>query len=434
LTRHLFIAFVVLLSLPLLTCKQDEVAPQIYSPKSIVAEDIGATDVWLHVKVVAPFPNNRIQLLRDNKVIMQTSSTPLDSVLLDSDLLPNHTYRYKLVADVAETIAMQISDPVSIKTLDTTSHDITWTMDTLGDGASSEFFDVAIVGDTLIHAVGQIYFLDSATGWRNPPYNGAIWRSDRWSFYTSTDVGYGWGIGYSVYAFGVNDVWVGNSIPDHWDGNVWKYYGTARGFPITGGARLFGIWGTGDDNLFFVGEHGVIVHGNPLSWQRLSSGTNVSVNDIWGTSDGRGNAFELCAASNIYEISDRRVIQIDPNLNVSRFAGNPPGLIVSVWFRSLYRVFVAGEGVFQIGQEGYSKELAGLPNYFINKIRGTDANDVFVVGDFGLCAHFNGKTWKSYPEAGLIGGRYKSIAVSKHLVAAVGFAGGRAIVLRGTRK
>ncbi|MBI3006249.1 MAG: hypothetical protein HYY49_12660, partial [Ignavibacteriales bacterium] len=40
---------------------------------------------------------------------------------------------------------------------DTTSHNFTWTIDTVGDGNSSVLYDVAIINDTLAYAVGEIY-------------------------------------------------------------------------------------------------------------------------------------------------------------------------------------------------------------------------------------------------------------------------------------
>jgi hypothetical protein len=42
---------------------------------------------------------------------------------------------------------------------DTTSHNFTWHIDTLGNfGSSSSFNDVAIINDSLAYAVGEIFF------------------------------------------------------------------------------------------------------------------------------------------------------------------------------------------------------------------------------------------------------------------------------------
>jgi len=75
-----------------------------------------------------------------------------------------------------------------------------------------------------------------------------------------------------------------------------------------------------------------------------------------------------------------------------------------------------------------------LPLYYSEGIRGNDANDVFVVGDFGLCGHYNGSTWKSYSEVGLTDGIYYAVSSKSNFVVAVGQAGTRAIAIRGYRQ
>ena len=53
-----------------------------------------------------------------------------------------------------------VSPPVS-NGADTTSHNYAWQTFILGDGNSSVLYDAAIINDTLIYAVGEIYLKDS---------------------------------------------------------------------------------------------------------------------------------------------------------------------------------------------------------------------------------------------------------------------------------
>ena len=93
-----------------------------------------------------------------------------------------------------------------------------------------------------------------------------------------------------------------------------------------------------------------------------------------------------------------------------------------------------GGALYIVDKNGVNSQITELPSYFSTRVRGTAMNDVFVVGAFGLCGHFNGISWKNYPEVSLPDGSYEGLAVSENLIVAVGFAGSKAVVLRGYRK
>jgi photosystem II stability/assembly factor-like uncharacterized protein len=60
--------------------------------------------------------------------------------------------------------------------------------------------------------------------------------------------------------------------------------------PVNQGSGILrAVWGTSADNVFAVGDHGVILHydGNPSgSWARMKSGSSEHLNDIGGSDDG----------------------------------------------------------------------------------------------------------------------------------------------------
>lgn len=74
-----------------------------------------------------------------------------------------------------------------------------------------------------------------------------------------------------------------------------------------------------------------------------------------------------------------------------------------------------------------------IPLVSTNRIRGNAINDIWVVGDFGFVAHFNGLSWRTYPEAALNQGNYESVDVLDNIMIAVGWEGSRAVVLTGRR-
>ncbi len=65
-------------------------------------------------------------------------------------------------------------------------------------------------------------------------------------------------------------------------------------------------------------------------------------------------------------------------------------------------------------------EQTVIPLVFTERIRGTGKNDVFVVGHFGLLAHYNGVNWREYPEAAtaLV---YTSLDYKNDLMVTVGY-------------
>lgn len=73
--------------------------------------------------------------------------------------------------------------------VDTTSHNFTWQITVLGNGLSSSMLnDVAIINDTLVYAVGEIYLKDSTGQEDINPYNlvrgnGSAWTIVRAPYY-----------------------------------------------------------------------------------------------------------------------------------------------------------------------------------------------------------------------------------------------------------
>lgn len=67
-------------------------------------------------------------------------------------------------------------------------------------------------------------------------------------------------------------------------------------------------------------------------------------------------------------------------------------------------------------------------------MRGNGSDDIFVVGDYGFCAHFNGVSWAVYPELYLPNSIYHGLAIRGNMMVAVGEMGdGKAIITIGKR-
>ncbi len=52
---------------------------------------------------------------------------------------------------------------------------------------------------------------------------------------------------------------------------------------------FLGVWGSGPDDIFVVGQPGLIFHWNGTGWQQEESGTTAPLTDVWG--DGAGTVY-----------------------------------------------------------------------------------------------------------------------------------------------
>lgn len=150
--------------------------------------------------------------------------------------------------------------------IDTTSHNFSWQIDTLGDGRNSILYDVAIINDTLAYAVGEIYLRDS-TGQIDPtPYNLAKRNGRSWSPRRVTVLFRAnliTPILYGVTTFSASDIWLAGGMTIHGDGLNW---GMIRYLLPNVGERLrlISIFLALSDQLHITTE----VRGNALKVER----------------------------------------------------------------------------------------------------------------------------------------------------------------------
>jgi hypothetical protein len=330
---------------------------------------------------------------------------------------------------------------------DTTSHDFSWTIVKLGDGASSILRDVTIINDTLAYAVGAVYVKDSTGNWDPFPYNVAKWNGKAWELLRVSYSDYGVprppplpGPLYAVYALGANEIYAASSANLlRWDGVKWE----ERAFFMTSiswNGRVRKIWGTDARNLLCAGENGALYHVDVTtgSWTSLQSGTILDIRDIYGARNPQTGSWEIMAtASQQYTSFERRIMRIK-GLTVEALADSPiTEALTTCWFIPGSRYYVAGSGIFEKGsldEAAWQRSAHGVAHYYTEAIRGSAANDIITVGDFGEVLHYSGRTWKNYAaQTGMASGAYYAVAVRGDRVIAVGVDSPRAVVLMGTR-
>jgi hypothetical protein len=240
----------------------------------------------------------------------------------------------------------------------------------------------------------------------------------------------------SIFAFSENDIWTFSQAGSYsrWNGIRWE-----SEFVTERQGSIKKIWGSSSNNLYFVGSNGNITYYDGSSWQKLESGTDIDIQDIWGAMNPRSGEYEILAVASLQNYGrDLALLNLN-NTIVSKI--DIAGLHVnqsSVWFKPDKIYYITGNGVFT--KETLSDSLwqaqPNQPLLYKDFIRGNDWNDIFIVGAFGLVSHFNGSSWNHYAGTVLpsLNGLWNSVSVKDNCVVAVGeLVGNQAIILRGRR-
>jgi hypothetical protein len=422
-------------------CKDEGTPPPPpYVPTiQLSIEDASCTEAWLKIRLTDSAEPRTLVMKRDSQSVLTAQMIANDSVFIDENLLPRRTYTYRAFR-LNGTTPTDSSTAVQVTTKDTTSHNFTFQLDTLGVGNGSILWDVAIINDTLAYAVGEMYLRDSSGQFDPQAYNVAKWDGHAWElmriqFFTFCGQPYtGSYPAKAIFAFGPQDVWIGM------DGSqVVRWNGQSQSQPVCTPVSINRLWGDSPNSLYAVGYGGGIAHYGNGIWQRVESGTTLDVQDVWGAVEQQSGVLSvLCVASNRITNQGNNVLRIEGNSVVALPASGLPWSLRSLWFTGR-KYYIAGDGLFRATSLAptttWQSFHNGLTLYYSNVIRGQNFNDVIVAGAFGDVLHFNGHSWKSYTgrEAPSLNGSYYGTAIRGNKIMAVGMVGSRAIVLRGTR-
>jgi hypothetical protein len=411
-------------SLTSITCKDVVVQPQDKT-FTLTAEDASCTEVYLRIKIGLGNANREVTLKRDTVLLFTRTFNDFETVVIDTNLTPNHTYTY-----TAFLLNNSLASSSTVQTMDTTSQNITWTTQTLGDGTSSStLYDVAIINDTLAYAVGEIH--SGGSVYNLAKWNGQTWELLQLQFYTFCGQLYtGAYPTKAIFAFSATDIWItsGSEIT-HYDGNNQI---SITCFPVS----AYKLWGTSSNNLYAVGALGGIAKYNGSSWTKIESGTTLDVRDIYGAQNTKTGEWEICATAGDPLISpERKILHISGNTAESISDNGINWALNCVWFSPGRYYWIVGDGVWEkhptLSMPSWNSKV--LTTYTIDAVRGNSINDVFMCGAFGEMLHFNGNTWRSYRAQTGLTGAYLSLSVKGNLVIAVGEKSPQAVVLIGRK-
>ena len=314
---------------------------------------------------------------------------------------------------------------------DTTSHDFIWRIDTLGDGNSSVLYDVAIINDTTVWAVGEIFVRDSSGQIDPTPYNLAAWNGRMWKLRRVPAATYG-GPEFSsplhaIFAFSSDDVWTFSIAGSYsrWNGSNW-----ATAFVSQRSGSVMKMWGSSSADLYAVGTNGSLSRFNGSTWTLLASGTTLDLYDVWGGKNAAGVTEIIAVGASLFHSLDRIILRIDGSSVTTLSDSTIRSSLRGIWFESGKMYVLAGGGIYRksaLQEQIWSGPLQET-QYYSYAVRGSSEKNVFVVGAYNDVLHYNGSTWRTYSEFFRPNDMFLAVAVTPRLVVAVGSSG---IVARG---
>lgn len=419
-------------------CKDHGTAPDQRRPAiQLSVLDVGTMDVTLKITISTQAPSREVLLTRNGDTVYTFSPTTADTVVVDPPLVPElwpsspYTYRaYLLNRQTAIDSSVLV-----VTTGDSSSHAIQWTVDTVGT-RYSYLKDVAIIGDS-VWVVGELYQRDSLGNIDPTRYNLAKWNGTSWESKRIPFIGSCSAVNYppitAIWAFSANNILVTNG------GAVVRYDGTNAVLDCGMNALLSGalnkIYARNSQEVYAVGGAGTIVKFNGTTWQRQESGTNVPLTDVWGTPDGsevwacgfndsNGGSVVLRHVNGTWQtLWDRLAPPRPPYIYASELGSvwsSGKGEYVAVggrfYHHSLHNLDIVRDEWIR-GENGYG--IFRMRNWAY-RVRGTQRNDIWLVGDDAMIWHWNGSTWHRYEEFLNPDDRLYGLAVTSNMVVAVG--------------
>lgn len=348
----------------------------------------------------------------------------LDTTFVDENLSEGTRYSYKVEA-TENNKTVDTSKTILSNTLSPTSHDITWTIDTLGQPGDLGLLDVWGIDENNVWAAGGVTMPEGGT-------TIIKWDGEMWKHHSFPDGG-----ARAIWGFSENDIWIvgewaNRGFLGHFNGSIWTEFKSdyfySKGDTVY---PLYAVWGNAQDDVWAVGLKGTIVHWDGVEWKKVNSPVNLLLYDIWGTS-----------SDNIYAIR----ISLEQQSQLIHYDGNNWTEITdqllegernftSLWFDKGGTGYIVGNNVLYYNG-GVFNRIEINQDKFLLRVRGRNSTDVFTVGQKGRVHHFNGIDWITYPElfGETPGMELRGVYVTETKVFAVGIINGGSIIYRGEKQ
>ncbi|MCK6602440.1 MAG: hypothetical protein L6Q77_11530 [Bacteroidetes bacterium] len=383
------------------SCKEPSTGPETRTDSlvlKVTEADLTSVTLSLHTAGIT-FPA-ALTLTRNSQPVQTFSLHQPDTTILDTALTPSTSYTWQAIWKKTETTFLK-GEPVTGRTMDTTSHNFTWRMDTLGC-AGSMLWDVAIVNDTCVWVVGEINAHPYDSGDR---YNAAQWNGKGWKKFRILLPD--WADDFSAMV--INCIW--------YDGTglwVFSNVGTYAKFKADGEVLFTGktlerrgtpkkIWGYSPDHFYLAGTRGSLTWFDGKDFYLLETGTTIDLLDIWGLNEN-----EVWACGYNSTTFESVIVKGNKNgfLPVNQFLPNKLRAISSIYPLNKNEMFFSAEGVpyrfpntsIEMAKPFLSQGAPLNMTALTFRTRGNGENDIVSGGVRANIWHYNGSSWQTYPE------------------------------------
>ena len=368
---------------------------------TLTLEDVSCTEAWITLTTSNLQLPATLNLLKDNTITKTIILQTVDTLLYIDSLLPNQTYKFQAVIQSIN----HSSNEITVTTLDTTSHNFTWQTWTFGEHSNSVLYDVAIINENCIWAVGEIYLNDSLGNPDHNAYNAVHWDGTTWELKRINMLSSCNPITYpplrAIWAFSENNIVVTSGGSIGWFDGINNLTDCSIRPLLTG--SLNKIWGSSSSALYVVGNNGNIAYWSGSNWMKIESGINENFQSIYGSIDSKTQTAEIiCVASEEFNNVPTTLIKVNP-IDHSAIKLDSQNLIpgmIDIWFRPNRKYITAGSGIFSKNKihsgDLWIKEVDSQTNkWFTLSIDGDKYNNIIISGVMNEVIHYNGYSWQN---------------------------------------
>ena len=285
---------------------------------------------------------------------------------------------------------------------DTSSNNVVWRIDTIGDG-SSEVTGLSIINDSEIWASGQFYLKDSVGNLDSTLYNVLRWDGSKWNpqrLYFDYQGSHFLRMGKAVFAFASDDVWIAADAPEHWDGQKLNNVNLGS----SQWSEVAQLWGRSSSDLYAVCYAGKMFHFDGSSFQIVPTGVQSRFTDAYGdnsmvyvTSEIYDNQVQ---PSGVFSMSGSGFRFLFPDAGDKSSFGSLQNSF-SVWVSPQKTLWATGASYIFKPNSTHEPVWGSSSGGWLLFLRGTSDWDVWSGGVNGLIVHYNGQYWRQFDEVNL---------------------------------
>ncbi len=143
------------------------------------------------------------------------------------------------------------------------------------------------------------------------------------------------------------------------------------------------VWGSSASDMYACGVDGTVLHYNGTAWSPVSSNTTGDLYSIWGSS-----------ADDIFAVGEAGIVIHYDGMVWSPMAKPPTGHLNGVWGSAPDNIFAVGNGGIILRYDGVAwNTMSSGTSTHLADVWGSAADSVFAAGNNGLVLFYDGMVW-----------------------------------------